>query len=63
MRRLFFSFIFLIAGLFLLFSELNAKSTTEDKLIQKIREVLTPATSIPENLPGFPFIWLSSRMA
>jgi hypothetical protein len=52
MRKLFFSFIILIAGLFLLFSELNAKSPAEDKLIQKIKEILTPATSIPENLPA-----------
>lgn len=51
MRRLLFAFIMLIAGLLLLFSEINAKSTAEDKLIQKIKEVLTPATSVPENLP------------
>ena len=52
MKRFVLILLSLSLGLNLFLVEIKASSPAEDKLIQKIQEVLTPAVSIPQDLPA-----------
>jgi hypothetical protein len=69
MKKLFFAFLIFLSGLSLFLLDVNAKLPAEEKLIQKIKEILTPVTSAPKNYPADfhpicatpAFVWLPAH--
>jgi len=69
MKKLIFAFLIFLSGLSFFLSDVNAKLPAEEKLIQKIKEILTPAASAPKGYPADfhpicatpAFVWLPAH--
>ncbi len=69
MRKIIFVFLISLLGLNSFLVDVNAKLPAEEKLIQKIKEVLTPTTSAPKGYPADfhpvcatpAFVWLPAH--
>ncbi len=51
MKKLIFAFLIFLSGFSFFLTDVKAKLPAEEKLIQKIKEVLTPTTSAPKGYP------------
>ncbi len=69
MKKLIFAFLIFLSGLSFFLPDVKAKLPAEEKLIQKIKEVLTPTTSAPKGYPADfhpicatpAFVWLPAH--